>query len=129
MANWQTLIFIGLGGMLGSVSRFLLSQGAYAVFGRGFPWGTLGVNLLGSFLMGTLVVFLSTRFILSEPIKQGVMVGFLGALTTYSSFVLDKWMLMDQGHIMKAFVYFLVTAVACFCAFLIGSWLAKSVGA
>lgn len=128
MANWHTLIFIGLGGMIGSVSRFLLSQATYAVLGRGFPWGTLGVNLLGSFLMGVLVVFLSTRFILSEPIKQGIMVGFLGALTTYSSFVLDKWMLVDQGHVFKAFCYFLVTAMACFGAFLVGSWLAKSVG-
>ena len=103
MANW---IAIALGGAAGAVSRYALSVWIYAWLGKDYPWGTLSVNVLGSFFLGFLAVLLTTRLQLEEPLRNGLLIGYLGALTTYSTFALDKWQLLQQGDYLKAISYF-----------------------
>ncbi len=124
MANWFA---IGLGGALGALSRYALSLRIYAWLGRDFPWGTLGVNVLGSFLMGFLVILMTSRLPLEEPLRNGLLVGFLGALTTYSTFAMDKLQLLQQGAYLKAGSYMLASMLACLTAIIFGTWLAKQI--
>ncbi len=122
MANW---LAIALGGALGALSRYILSLRVYAWLGRDFPWGTLSVNLSGSFLMGFLVVVLTSRWPVAESLRNGVLVGYLGALTTYSTFALDKLQLLQQGEYLKAGSYMLLSFASCLLAVLAGVWLAR----
>lgn len=122
MENW---LAIALGGALGAVSRYGLSTQVYNWLGRDLPWGTLIVNLLGSFLMGLLAILLTTRFYVEEPLRNGLLIGFLGALTTYSTFAMDKLLLLQQGEYLKAGAYMLLSLLVCLFAVILGAWLAK----
>jgi CrcB protein len=124
MANW---LAIALGGGLGAVSRYALSLRIYAWLGRDFPWGTLGVNLLGSFLMGFLAILLTSRLQVEEPLRNGLLIGYLGALTTYSTFAMDKLQLLQQGAYLKAGSYMLASTLVCLAAVIFGTWLAKQI--
>ena len=90
---------IAFGGALGAVSRYAVSLMVAGFYGAGFqPLATLAVNILGSGLMGVCYVLLSAGLISSEPMRGVLMVGFLGALTTFSSFALDAMALMEKGQ-------------------------------
>ena len=124
MANW---LAIALGGALGAVTRYALSLRIYAWLGRDYPWGTMGVNLIGSFLMGFLAILLTSRLQVESPLRNGLLVGYLGALTTYSTFAMDKLQLLQQGAYVKAGSYMLVSMLACLAAIILGTWLAKQI--
>jgi len=80
------IIYIGLFGALGCLSRYFVSGWTYALVGRGFPYGTLAVNMVGSFLLG-LVMEGSLRSTLFTPeVRMGITVGFMGGFTTFSTF-------------------------------------------
>jgi CrcB protein len=91
-----TLAQVALGGALGATCRYLTGIAATRVMGHGFPWGTLAVNIAGSFLMGALVVVLAekggTRF------APFLMTGLLGGFTTFSAFSLDAITLFERGQ-------------------------------
>ncbi|WP_462330815.1 fluoride efflux transporter FluC, partial [Thiohalocapsa halophila] len=72
------LIAIAGGGALGALARFFVSTGVYRVLGRDFPWGTLSVNVLGSFAMGLLFVLLLERSLLAAELRAAILIGFLG---------------------------------------------------
>ncbi len=93
---------IGLGGAVGSIARFALSQWVHGVVGRGFPWGTLAVNVLGCAAMGVLFVLLTERFSDNSVLRAGLLIGVLGGFTTFSSFSIETFNLMEQGEHMKA---------------------------
>lgn len=92
---FQTLLQVALGGALGSSARFLVNVGAGRTLGFGFPWGTMIVNILGSFLMGVLMVLALERGARSVPF---LMAGILGGFTTFSAFSLDAVTLYQRGH-------------------------------
>jgi len=94
-------IAIMLGGAAGALLRYWVSSGIYLLFGRDFPYGTLSVNVLGSFLMGILSVLLLQK-IPNETLTALLLVGFLGAFTTFSTFSLDNLNLLQQGEFFKA---------------------------
>ena len=79
----QTLIFIALGGALGATLRYGVSNGVHALLGKGFPYGTLTVNVLGSLLMGVLYILFIERVSNNLPLRVMIITGFLGAFTTY----------------------------------------------
>lgn len=101
----RTLIFIGLGGFLGSVSRYLMSVGLQQYFFTSFPVGTLSVNTLGSFLIGVIFGFAEKGVLLSADWKMFLTVGFCGGFTTFSTFTLDNLMLLRDGQIAHFLLY------------------------
>lgn len=119
-----TLLQVALGGALGASSRYLTGVAMTALMGKAFPWGTLTVNILGSFLMGGLVVVLgqmsATRF---APLLT---VGFLGGFTTFSSFSLDAATLYQRGDVALALGYVSVSVAASILALFAGVFIARS---
>jgi fluoride exporter len=93
------LILIGLGGFAGAVARYLVDTEITARVGHAFPFGTLVVNLTGSFTLGLLVALTAERAILPADIRGPVLIGFLGAYTTFSTYMLESWRLVESGAI------------------------------
>ncbi|MCG6889333.1 MAG: fluoride efflux transporter CrcB [Gammaproteobacteria bacterium] len=111
-------VAIAVGGSLGAVSRYWVSTSTYQWLGVGFPFGTLAVNLLGSLAMGFLSVLLIHRFHVSEEIRIGLLAGFLGSFTTFSTFALDVLQLGSNEAVMKAILYILLSVLLC----ILGAW-------
>lgn len=101
------ILLIGAGGFFGAVSRYLVTQGALTVFGNKIPYGTLIVNVLGSFIMGMVFVFAMEKTYINEQMRFFIAVGFLGAFTTYSTFSLESISLLGKGTYGLAAVYIL----------------------
>ena len=107
---------IAAGGAVGAVFRFWVSTGVYQLLGRGFPWGTLLVNVLGSFLMGLLFVLFLERSLVSGEWRAAILVGVLGAFTTFSTFSIETLNLIGQADYLKAVGNVLVSVAACILA-------------
>ncbi len=101
MGQFSILGFIALGGAVGACSRYLISELCILLLGRGFPYGTLTVNVVGSFIMGLLMAMFHKELLAVEPWRQVIGLGFLGALTTFSTFSMDNVILMQQGALLK----------------------------
>jgi CrcB protein len=101
MGQFSILGFIAFGGACGACSRYLISELCIFLFGRGFPYGTLTVNILGSFIMGLIVAAIQAEYLSADPWRQVIGLGFLGALTTFSTFSMDNVLLMQQGAFFK----------------------------
>lgn len=99
------LLAIALGGALGALARHKVGSLAMHWLGSGFPYGTLAVNLAGSFLLGVLTGGLAFRFNLPLEARAFLMVGFCGAFTTFSTFALDFALLTERGNLMLAGLY------------------------
>lgn len=112
----NTYIAIAFGGAFGAVSRFWLHTAVQRFNGTGFPLGTFTVNLLGSFLIGVFFVVLAEKAQLSEPWRPLIVVGFLGAMTTFSTFSLDALLLFEQGHYNTALFYIVSSVALCLLA-------------
>ncbi|MCB1749783.1 MAG: fluoride efflux transporter CrcB [Gammaproteobacteria bacterium] len=113
------LALIALGGAVGAVMRFTLSSAAAALFGRGFPYGTLLVNVLGSCVIGALYVLLTERVVGGAGWRAFAVVGLLGALTTFSTFSMETLLMLEAGHLGRAAANVLLNVslclVACWC--------------
>ncbi len=94
--NGAALAAVAIGGALGSVARYLAVNGLAAWLGRAFPYGTLAVNVVGSFLMGVAMSLLVQRGWLGEPWRAGLMAGVLGGFTTFSAFAGETLVLAQQ---------------------------------
>ncbi len=115
-------VAIMLGGAVGALLRFLVSSGVYQWLGRDFPYGTLAVNIIGSFLIGLL-----SEGLLAEPVgklaaayRPALLVGFLGAFTTFSTFSLETLSLMEQGQFVRALTNILISVLLCLAAVTLG---------
>ena len=104
---------VALGGALGAVSRFWVISAVSALAPHRFPWGTLVVNVLGSFVIGALYVLMTERLELNEQWRAVLVVGFLGAFTTFSTFSLDALLLLQDGHALQAGLYVLSSVLLC----------------
>jgi len=118
----NNLLMIGLGGALGAMSRYGLSQLAINLFGKGFPFGTLIANFVGSLLMGLLFALIETESLMPQ-VKIALGIGFLGAFTTFSTFSLDTVLMIQAGDIQKALLNILFNLGLCLMAVFIGLWL------
>jgi CrcB protein len=121
----KTLMFIAVGGALGAVMRFLSQATVYELVGKTFPYGTLFVNVTGSFLMGLLSIFLVEKFNLSAEWHLAILVGVLGSFTTFSTFSLETLVLFEQGDMYKAMTNILLSVVLCVAAVWAGAFFAK----
>ncbi|WP_025510421.1 fluoride efflux transporter CrcB, partial [Vibrio parahaemolyticus] len=120
MGQFSILGFIALGGAIGACSRYLVSEFCVLLFGRGFPYGTLTVNVVGSFIMGLLIAAFESEILATEPWRQVIGLGFLGALTTFSTFSMDNVLLMQQGAFFKMGLNILLNVVLSISAAWIG---------
>ena len=116
------ILFVALGGSIGAVLRYLISIFMIQVFGSSFPFGTLLVNVLGSFLMG-IVYALGQLSHLSPEVKSLVAVGLLGALTTFSTFSNETLLLMQEGLWFKSMLNVLLNVTLCLFMVYIGQQL------
>ena len=132
-AWWQTLwdktgsyISVALGSIVGAVARFLVSVLFVSQFGDGFPWGTLFVNVTGSFVIGFYAALTGPdgRLFVSVRQRLFVMVGICGGYTTFSSFSLETLRLVQSGNLQTAFVYLLVSTITWIASVWIGYALA-----
>jgi len=118
---------IAAGGALGAVSRFGVSTGVYRLLGRDFPWGTLVVNLVGSLLMGALFVLFIERSAVAAEWRSAVLIGFLGAFTTFSTFSLETLALVEQGEMLRALLNIGASLLLCLGACWLGMVAARAI--
>ena len=123
----NTYIAIAIGGAFGAISRYWVSESMEKVNGTGFPLGTFSVNLLGSFLIGVLFVIFAEKLELAHEWRPLLVVGFLGAMTTFSAFSLDTLLLFQQGHYNTALFYIFSSVIACLFAAYAGIQLTRAV--
>ncbi|MCU7809572.1 MAG: fluoride efflux transporter CrcB [Candidatus Thiodiazotropha sp. (ex Semelilucina semeliformis)] len=118
------LIAIAAGGAAGALFRFWVSSGIYQLLGRGFPYGTLAVNVLGSLVMGFLYVMLLERMTASPELRGALLIGFLGAFTTFSTFSIETLNLIEQADFLKAGMNMLLSVTAC----VVACWFGLTLG-
>ncbi len=99
------LIYVALGGAIGASLRHLVNLASLRMLGPNLPWGTLAVNVLGSFVMGLFIEFLARRLGGSPELRLLVATGLLGGFTTFSAFSLDFAGLWERGAVSTAFLY------------------------
>jgi len=100
--SWQTILAIGSGGFIGAILRAYLNGVISHRVPHDLPYGTLGVNLIGSFLMGVLIAYFMYTSFFSLSAKSFLSTGILGALTTYSTFAIESFLLLEGGHVLLA---------------------------
>jgi len=119
------LFAIAGGGALGALLRFWVSNGVYTITGRSFPYGTLAVNVFGSLIMGFFYIWLLERMAGDTNVRAFLMIGLLGAFTTFSTFSIETLNLMLSGQHMRALGNALLSVVLCIGAAGVGVLLAR----
>lgn len=120
------LLLVAVGGGIGAALRHLSNIAAFRLFGPAFPWGTMGINIAGSFAMGLFIELLARKFGGSQELRLFVATGILGGFTTFSAFSLDFTSLFERGQVASAFVYAAASVVISIAALFAGLWLARS---
>lgn len=106
----MALIYVAMGGAFGAVARFGMTGWIYGRYGASFPWGTMLVNVLGSLVLGVAIAYFQGTLV-SPELRRGVMIGFLGAFTTFSAFAYESIVLAQDGHWIRAGAYILGSVV------------------
>ena len=109
--NIQFILAVATGGALGSVMRYLVGIGSAREFGTDFPWGTLIITVTGSFLIGIFAALFVTRWNLPQAARIFLTVGICGGYTTFSTFSLDAWYLIERGQTWASATYMIGSVV------------------
>ncbi|MCC7490926.1 MAG: fluoride efflux transporter CrcB [Fimbriimonadaceae bacterium] len=126
MAGYRDLLWVGLGGFLGANTRYLVGQWVAQRCGDAFPWATLLINVSGSFLLGLLATLLAERLPgAAAAWRLSLAVGFIGAYTTFSTYELEAYKLLEAGQAGRALAYVGGSVVAGFAALLLAVRLAR----
>ncbi len=125
--SFQTILAVGCGGFIGAVMRVWLNGFISHRVPHDLPFGTLGVNLVGSFVMGVLVAYFMYTTLFSVSAKSFLSTGILGALTTYSTFAIESVLLLQGGHITLALANMALNTFGTVLMAGGGYWIASSV--
>ena len=112
---------------MGAVMRFGVSNGVHSLFGRDFPYGTLAVNVLGSMLIGFFYITMLERLSLGPEWRAFIIIGILGAFTTFSAFSIETFNLIENGEIFKASANIFLSVTICLLAAWIGIIIARQI--
>ena len=121
------LFAIALGGALGALARYGAGILVERTVGAGFPFGTLSVNIIGSLLIGFAFVWLIEKDAAHSALRGLVIVGFLGAFTTFSTYSLQTYQLLVDGRVLSAMSYAIGSVILCLAATGVGVWLSRSI--
>jgi len=116
----MTILAVATGGALGAVARYLVAVRLYERLGVDFPWGTLAVNVLGSFLLGLTLALVEERGAFSPNTRSFITIGVLGSFTTFSTFVYEGWQYAREGDPTRMLVYMALSLVLGLAAFSAG---------
>ena len=109
----EIAIAVTLCGALGCLTRYVLSGWVYAILGRGFPYGTFAVNILGAFIIGLIMEFGIRSTLIPPTLRMGITVGFLGGLTTFSTFSYETFRLLEEGDFITASANVILSVLVC----------------
>jgi CrcB protein len=118
--------WIAAGGAVGAVARYMVMVGVARLWGSAFPWGTLTVNVVGSFVLGALIEILALVWSPGEGVRALLVVGMLGAFTTFSTFSLDVVTLYERGALAAAAAYVIASVVLSVAALFAGLWVVRT---
>jgi len=121
-----TYVAIAIGGALGCWARYAQTTLMQAVFGRNFPFATLSINVIGSFLMGFLFIVTLERLTIPPSVRVGVLTGVLGGYTTFSTFEMETLLLAENGEFFKAALYVVLSVAVGFAAAFGGAYIARN---
>jgi fluoride exporter len=119
------ILSVAIGGSFGAVARYLVNISPAAGLFEKFPFPTFLINISGSFLIGFLMILLADKIEVSENFRMAVIVGFLGAFTTFSTFEMEIFGLVRERHFTTALVYLLLSVIVGFIGVIAGVELAK----
>jgi CrcB protein len=125
--SFMQILYIGLFGALGCVSRYLVSGWTYNLVGRSLPYGTLAVNVIGSFLLGLLMEGSLRSTMLTPEVRLGITVGFMGGFTTFSTFSFETIRLLEEGSLLHAGANIVLNVVVCILFAALGIYLARQI--
>jgi fluoride exporter len=121
-----TYVAIAIGGALGCLARFAQTNLVQAVYGRDFPFATMSINVIGSFLMGFLFIETLERLTLPPALRTGILTGVLGGYTTFSTFEMETLLLAEGGELLKAALYVVLSVGLGFTAAFGGAYIARN---
>jgi len=124
--NFQLILAVAFGGAIGSVARYLVGNGSAKLFGLAFPWGTLIINVAGSFLIGVFAESFALRWDAPQAVRVFLTVGICGGFTTFSTFSLDAYLLLERGELWPAAAYMIGSVVLSIGALLAGLHLMRA---
>ena len=119
-------VTIAIGGTLGCWARYGMTNLVQAIYGRDFPYATLIINVGGSFLMGFLFIETLERLTVSPELRTGILTGFIGGYTTFSTFEMEILLLAEQGEAFKAILYLALSVILGFAAAFGGAYIARN---
>lgn len=125
MSVFQQFLIVAIGGGAGASLRFFVSSWLMRHSESGFPYGTLGVNVVGSFLFGVTFVIIFSMSEMREQLRLLLLVGFMGAFTTFSTFSFETVRLLEEGQFFMSVVNVVSNVVICLAAYWGGSMIAK----
>jgi CrcB protein len=123
----QTVLFIAGFGALGCLARYYMSSWVYALLGRAFPYGTFAVNIVGAFFIGFVMELSLRSTLVSTNLRVGLTIGFMGGLTTFSTFSFETFKLLEDGQFAIALSNVLLSVFVCLLLTWLGIFVARQI--
>lgn len=127
METATKILFIGAGGALGAIARYLINISPLAGLFEKFPFPTFFINVSGSFLIGLFLILLTDKWEVSDHLRMAVIVGFLGAFTTFSTFEMEIYGLIKERQLITAFLYLFLSVAIGFIGLVGGIFLGRRI--